>query len=759
TKNNDSSSSSKPQTVKFNQQQILNIKDSTDSTSDPTDVQATAALAGATGKTYDALILTIIILFLLCAFVLWRFRPVFAELDRNKSGLRRRIIVIVTLPSLLPLLGLGFIGYQQLSNSVKNTLSSQLEKAAQTSALKLDREFNIRRTIITKTSSDILQIKAQYQDQRETLSKQKDSCSAVVKANIPKGQYSAVTNNDNCLPFLTGFAQLASSTGAKVDNYQSALDQGATQAQKDLTAQEDQRVDELLGSLRHFFPDILELDILDASKEATIKATLPRSDSKQSNLQTSHADLLKQSSSDYLALFDNSSNTHQLILTYPVNNGNQTLGGVVVAYDTQNKNFVPNIWSSTPKPYAADQVYFVTTAGELVAPKEGHKELNSQLKTLASTSSGKVYELRLASQKLATRTSPVPNTNWIVAVGAPSSSILAPLAGIQRTALLAIVGFILLSVLLGIWFVSSIAGEIERLFRGALAFAKNDLDYRIDLKSHDELQILGQTMNKMADDIKEAQNALIEKDKEFINVATHELKAPMTSIIGNLSMIRDDGMGQVDETARKLIDQAYTGTIRLRDIVTDMLDIARLESGHAQLNLESVSIRDITEAVVQMQSVPAIQTNIFLQYQPAADLPNVIADKNKLQIIITNFVSNAIKYNRSGGSVTVSHKIDGDKLVTSVADTGLGIPDDQQAHMFEKFFRVQHEDRSNVPGTGLGLHITKRFIEAMGGQVWFESVHGQGTTFYFSLPVASPPAASPEPIVATSETLQAAPNS
>ena len=724
------------QAVKFNQSQVLNIQDSTDESADPLAIQETAALAGATGLTYKALWTIIIILFLLCAVVVWRFRPIFAELDHDKSGLRRRIIIIVTLPSLVPLLGLGFLGYQQLSNSVKNSLSSQLEKAAQTSALKLDREFNIRESIITKSSSDILQIKTQYQAQRDKLNQQDASCGSLVKTAIPKRQYATVTSSDDCLPFLTGFAQLASASNATANSYLDALNQGNAQAQKDLTAQENQRVDELLGSIKHYFPDILELDIVDSSGQATIKASLPRTDNNPT-IAMAHADLLKQAASANLALFDTSNAVRQLILTYPVKSGSQTLGGTVAAFDTDNKYFIPNIWSSTPKPYAADQVYFVTTAGELITPKSAPNQLNSQIKAIASTSSGKVYDLKLASQTLATRTSPVANTNWVVAVGAPSNSILAPLAGIQRTALLAIAGFLLLSALLGIYFVSGIAGEIERLFRGALAFAKGDLDYRIGLSSHDELQSLGDTMDKMAADIKAAQTALVEKDKEFINVATHELKAPMTSIIGNLSMITEDGMGQVDEAARKLILQAYNGTIRLRDIVTDMLDIARLESGHAEFKPEKLDIASITQGIVDMQTVPAQQSSVSLVYQPAGGLPGVLADKNKLTIILTNFISNAIKYNKPQGSVTITHTVDGGKLVTSIADTGLGIPEDQQARMFEKFFRVQHEDRSNVPGTGLGLHITKRFIEAMGGTVWFKSVHGQGTTFFFSLPLAT----------------------
>ena len=732
----DSTAEVKPQIVKFNQQQVLSLTDpyADQEASSPSKVQAAAAQAGVTGKTLYALILAIIILFALCAFLIYRFKPVFTKLDRQNSGLRRRIILIVTLPSLVPLLGLGFLGYQQLSKSVKSSLSSQLERAAQTSALKLYREFSIRRTVISKTSNDILQIKSQYQDQRTKLTEQENSCQQIVKKEIPLKQYSKVTGDANCLPFLTGFAQLASSSTATVNDYLSALSEGAKQAGLDITAQENQRVNQLLGSIRSFFPDVLEFSVLKSGSTTAI-AALPRTSNKQTSVAQSHKDIMAQATTGSLAYLDTTKKPGELILTYPIMNGQKTEGAAVIAINLDDQRFVPSIFNSTPKPYASDQVYFMTTLGELITPESKDNQLKRQIKPLANTQVGKVYDLKISGQVLSARTAPVATTNWVVAVAAPRSSVLAPLAGIQRTAIMAIAGFILLSILLGILFVSNIAGEIERLLQGAISFAKGDLGFRIGIKNKDELQVLGNTMNKMADDIKAAQNALIEKDKEFINIATHELKAPMTSILGNLSMITSDGMGQVDDTAKKLIDQAYSGTVRLRNIVTDMLDIARLESGHAEFKLEPLDLKALTSEIVDLQLIVAKQASLNLKYIPLEHMPKVVADKNKLQIIITNFVSNAIKYNRPNGTITLTHQLKDDQLITSIADSGLGIPADQQAHIFEKFYRVQNEDRANVPGTGLGMHITKRFIEAMGGKVWFTSVHGQGTTFYFSLPI------------------------
>lgn len=696
-------------------------------------VQETTSLRGATGTTYGLLVAAIAILFGVSIFVVYRLR---------QSGLRKRIIIVVTIPSIIPMLGLGFVGYQQLSGIVKNTLSGQLQTASQTSALKLQREFSIRNTIITQNANVIFQVKNQYESHAKQLSKQEKSCEKIVNVNVPIKSYDKITSSENCLPFLAGFAQLLRYSSATLTDYLDSLHKGAKNAKSNIIAQQTQRENELLNSLRNYFPDLLELDIVDATKKANVVTLLPRTNPNQPTTIEAHHDLVLSASTKSLSALEKVGSTRQLLLTYPVVNDDTnktTLGGVIAAFDV-NGSFVTSILNSTPKSYDSDRVYILTTAGDIIAPYSSkNQELTKdQVIKLAAVPPGTVYDLQLSNKTLTTRTATVPNTNWVVAVGAPPNAVLAPFSGIQQTALLAIAGFLLLSLLLGVWFVGGIAGEIDMLFQGALQFAKGKLDHRITLKSKDELQALGDTMNQMANDIKEAQTALIQKDKDFINVATHELRAPITSAIGNLSMVIDDNMGKIDETAHSLINQAYLSSQRLRDIVNDMLDIARLESGRSEYQLVEIDIKSLIQSIVEMQSIPAKQATITLQYEAKATTPNVFADKNKLQIIITNFISNAIKYNKPNGTITLSHKVDGAMLVTSIADTGLGIPDDQKAHMFEKFYRVQDKDRTNVPGTGLGLHITKQFIEAMGGKVWFESTHGKGTTFYFSIPKASP---------------------
>lgn len=720
------------QSLKFDDPKLIVLTDPNagSKASNPEDVQQKAAVAGATGLSLVVILAVVAILLGLCIYIFIRYRP-------DKPGLRRRIVVIMTLPSLVPLLGLGLLGYQQLSDSVKSQLSDQLQKAADASAVKLDREFAIRRSVITSTASNILQIKNQYKAQQDQLDQKKNTCGQLVNTAVPSGQFTKITGSPDCLPFLAPFAQLRSSV--KVSDYLNALDQGASQAKTALSAQENQRVNEQLTSIRGLFEDILELAVVDNTKEATVKATLPREDAKAPTITQTHKDLLTNAATTDLALYEVKGSLKQLLLTYPIKNGDASIGGVVVAIDTQKSSFIPKIWQATPKSYATDQVYFETADGQLVTPASTDQKLLAQLKPLAKASVAKVYSIEKDGETYTVRTAAVGSVKWVVAVGTPASSVLAPIAGLQRTALLAIAGFILLSMFLGAWFANKIVGEIKYLYEGAMTFARGNLDHRIHLDSDDELRALGDTMNQMAADIKTAQTALIEKDKEFIHVASHELKAPMTVIIGYMSMIVEDGMSKLDKQTQEMFREVYNGTVRLRDLIIDLLDIARMESGHAEFKIEPVDVSAVAESIIAMQKLPAQQASVTLVHQVDAAPPKAMADSAKLQIVLTNFVTNAIKYNRKDGTVTVAHEVKDGQLVTSIADTGLGIPEDQQGHMFEKFYRVKHEDRASVPGTGLGMYITKQFIENMGGKIWFESVHGKGTTFFFSLPLERSP--------------------
>jgi signal transduction histidine kinase len=271
---------------------------------------------------------------------------------------------------------------------------------------------------------------------------------------------------------------------------------------------------------------------------------------------------------------------------------------------------------------------------------------------------------------------------------------------------------------------------------GAMVYGSGRLDYKLELQSSEkEFKQLADTMNYMAQRIAQTEKEIDERNKEFISIATHELRAPMTSIIGYLSILGENIGDKLNKQNSLLFTSAYDGSIRLRDLVNDMLDAARLEGGREEFRLNKLQISKYITECINSMDVVAKQNEISIYYDDK-DTADVIADEGKTRIILNNFVSNAIKYNHIHGKVKISHIKHKDQLVTAIASTGPTIPADQQAHMFEKFFRVDTPEHKKVTGTGIGMYVTKQYIEAMNGKTWFTSNPGEDTVFYFSLPLA-----------------------
>ncbi|HVE80938.1 MAG TPA: HAMP domain-containing sensor histidine kinase [Candidatus Dormibacteraeota bacterium] len=637
-----------------------------------------------------------------------------------RRGLSRRFFLTVVLPPVIPFIVLGYLGYGQLSGLIRASLIDQLAKSAQTTAAKVDREISIRQTVLTKTAEEVFEIKNEFDSRRSKLATQRDSCTRNVSVNI------SFIGQADCDPFLAEFARLtvrSSSPSSVLADYRQAISQGYQKQVAGLTSDEKAKISDRLRSYTVFFPETTEIVIKAGGNTVAETASISQR--------------YKSSGSGVLPL--QTAGDKRLVGLGGNVSAKGYSGSVLAAYDADHSGFLKPSWQSAPRPYKEDAVYIAESSGSVVYPKLADSKNRSKILASAakqSKAASPEYSFNEGGKPMIARSARINDSPWLVMAASPTQLVLGELNTAQNLALGAIVISLLVSLFVGLVFVASATEAIKKLLAGALLFASGKLDHKITLKTKDELQALAETMNDMAAQILAGQKALDEKNKEFISVATHELKAPMTSIIGNLSMVLEDGMGKVDRQARELIGQAFLGTTRLRELVTDMLDIARLEGGKIQFEIKPTDIGKLTNEIISMQSVPAKGRKVSFAYQPGKPPQKVLADEAKLQIILTNFISNAIKYNRTGGQVIIRHSVQNGHLTTSVADTGLGIPKEQQAKMFQKFFRVQSRNRSNIPGTGLGLYITKQFIEAMGGAVWFESQEGKGTAFYFRLPLA-----------------------
>lgn len=235
---------------------------------------------------------------------------------------------------------------------------------------------------------------------------------------------------------------------------------------------------------------------------------------------------------------------------------------------------------------------------------------------------------------------------------------------------------------------------------------------------------------------------------EFVSIAAHELLTPVTAIDGYTSLILDDKMGTVDDQAAKYLHQIQLSSRRLSGLVKDLLSLSRLEAGRITFVPQALSVETLIEDVADQLRLSAQNKGLTLTViDPTKALPRAWADPDRVTQILINLVGNAIKYTPQG-SVTVTLGLEVDdkrindneatsQLRIAITDSGLGMSREAQQQLFQKFYRVSSPERENIPGTGLGLYITKAMVERMGGRITLHSEEGHGSTFAFTLPVAS----------------------
>lgn len=245
-----------------------------------------------------------------------------------------------------------------------------------------------------------------------------------------------------------------------------------------------------------------------------------------------------------------------------------------------------------------------------------------------------------------------------------------------------------------------------------------------------------------------AERALARTKDEFVSIVSHEIRNPLTSIVGFSELL---ALGLVaPEKVQDSLQTLHREAQRLHTIVDDLLQLQRIETGRSDYSFGPVELRPVVEQVVSTLSVQATAAH-RLEIDVPANLPAVWADREKLTQVVINLVGNAIKYSPSGGEVRIAATREptlgtnggagsGEVVHLSVSDEGLGVPAEALPRIFERFYRVEHDDRKHIGGTGLGLAIVKKIVEAHGGQVMVNSAYGEGSTFTVVLPVTAPEA-------------------
>jgi signal transduction histidine kinase len=246
---------------------------------------------------------------------------------------------------------------------------------------------------------------------------------------------------------------------------------------------------------------------------------------------------------------------------------------------------------------------------------------------------------------------------------------------------------------------------------------------------------LQQKVNDATEKLQRTNKKLREMDEtkdEFISMASHQLRTPLTSVKGYLSMVLDGDAGKLKGNQKELLDQAFVSSQRMVYLIADLLNVSRLKTGKFLIDPSPTNLAKVIESEISQLKEVAKGKKVTLTYDKPANFPQLMLDETKIRQVIMNFVDNAIYYTLAGGKVRVELKEDKSNVYFAVKDDGIGIPQSEQSQLFTKFYRASNARKARPDGTGLGLFMAKKVVNSQGGEVLFESKEGKGSTFGFT---------------------------
>jgi signal transduction histidine kinase len=299
---------------------------------------------------------------------------------------------------------------------------------------------------------------------------------------------------------------------------------------------------------------------------------------------------------------------------------------------------------------------------------------------------------------------------------------------------------------------------LEALRKGVERIGGGDLNSRLEVKTGDEIEVLAEEFNRMAENLRYAYTGLEQKVAErtrdlavanqrlqeldrlksdFVSNVSHELRTPLTAIKGAVDLVLREVAGPLTEKQTHYLTRVRSNTQHLAGLINDLLDLSKIESGRIEVNSSRVSLGGLAHEV--METLRPVAAEKFIALETTIPEPPILvwADREKINQVLMNLIGNAIKFTPAQGRVAVSVEKNGSESIrVSVSDTGPGIPPQEKEKIFDKFYQIAQVGETKPRGTGLGLAICKALVELNGGRIWVETTENRGSTFCFTLPVS-----------------------
>ena len=351
---------------------------------------------------------------------------------------------------------------------------------------------------------------------------------------------------------------------------------------------------------------------------------------------------------------------------------------------------------------------------------------------------------------------PVPDLPWGIMIVQPSSAVFAPVMGAARDGLMLMALVLLMAGVGAGWLARHVTRPLGDLREAAKSFSAGDLTKRLNFTRQDELGELGRTFDQMAaslaqrsTELENANRELQEQNRivqqanrlksEFLANMSHELRTPMNAIIGFTQLMHDGKVGAVSPAHQEYLGDILGSSKHLLQLINDVLDLAKVEAGKMEFTPEPVNLTKLIKEVRQILQTLSASKRLTIDIEVAPAVEELVIDPAKLKQVLYNYLSNAIKFTAEGGYITIRGlAVDADSFRLEVEDTGTGIQPEDIDKLFVEFQQLEPTTTKRHQGTGLGLALTKRIVEAQGGSVGVQSKPGQGSIFSAILPRYSP---------------------